>query len=179
MLSFEAEKIQNRFSRLNWTTAGEINSSHFEIQRSTDAIHFSVLGTVKAAGNAMLAKTYHFTDSTPIPGINYYRIKQADKNGKFVYTPSKMLHFDEPGNSVKIYPQPSSGWMVIELPGKNLAENTVINISDLKGNVVSHFRLPAGSSSIHRMNVSNLPRASYILHVSTASTSKSSVIVLQ
>ncbi|MFN8283267.1 MAG: T9SS type A sorting domain-containing protein [Chitinophagales bacterium] len=63
---------------LNWATASEKNFDHFEVERSTDAIHFSSLGQVKANGASNQIENYKFTDEYPLNGTNYYRLKMLD-----------------------------------------------------------------------------------------------------
>lgn len=61
---------------LNWQTANEVRSSHFEVERANKKI-----GRV----NAGFAR-YAFTDSFPKPGINNYRLKIVDQDGLFSYS---------------------------------------------------------------------------------------------
>ncbi|HET6992024.1 MAG TPA: T9SS type A sorting domain-containing protein, partial [Bacteroidia bacterium] len=70
---------------LNWTTASEQNNDFFTIERSTDGLTFSQIGTVDGAGNSDQILHYSFFDTDPVGGTNYYRIKQTDFNGAFSY----------------------------------------------------------------------------------------------
>lgn len=63
---------------LNWTTASEENSSYFELERSSDAIHFSTLQRFATAQQSSQIRNYAYTDAYPLNGINYYRLKQQD-----------------------------------------------------------------------------------------------------
>src|SRR5581483_11281292 len=47
---------------LNWSTVTEINSNHFNLERSFDGVNFSTVATLKAAGNASNPTSYTFTD---------------------------------------------------------------------------------------------------------------------
>ncbi len=179
LLSFDAEKYQSNFSRLIWKTSSEINTHHFDIERSIDAIHFTQVGSVNSAGNSSVLKTYMYTDKSPNAGFNYYRLKQVDVNGKYVYTPSRLVIFDVIKSNIQIYPQPASNYIMIGLAQSNFADNLVINIIDLKGKVVRHLRVPSNSATQVRINVSALPRAVYIVHISSTGYSSSSKIVLQ
>ncbi len=71
---------------LNWNTASESNSSYFSIERSTDALNFSSIGHVNASGFSSTEVKYNFTDATPIPGVNYYRLVMIDKDGSSAYS---------------------------------------------------------------------------------------------
>lgn len=74
---------------LLWETATEQNSSSFVIQRSSNGIDFTDIGSVPASGSSISGKQYSFTDHTP-GYINHYRLKQVDADGKLDY--SKILY---------------------------------------------------------------------------------------
>lgn len=66
---------------VEWKTSTEHNSSYFEIERATDNMDFSPIGTVTASFNSTTTKNYQFIDKQSKTGLNYYRLKQFDKNG--------------------------------------------------------------------------------------------------
>ena len=66
---------------INWTTASEIDNNYFTIERSKDASEFNSIGTIKGAGNSSDNINYSFTDTNPLAGEGYYRLKQTDYNG--------------------------------------------------------------------------------------------------
>jgi hypothetical protein len=69
-----------------WSTAIEsANALNFEIQRSTDGLKFETAGIVPCTGNTNTLREYSFNDKTATGKI-YYRIKQNDKDGKFIYS---------------------------------------------------------------------------------------------
>lgn len=78
LINFNAKCI-NDIVTLNWSTASEKNFDYFEVERSSDAIHFSSLEKVISTGISNQIKNYEYKDSYPLNGINYYRLKQQDK----------------------------------------------------------------------------------------------------
>ncbi len=66
---------------LDWITASEINNDHFVIERSSDAENYSVLTTVPGKGTSSQPTEYFLADTHPLPGVNYYRLSQVDKDG--------------------------------------------------------------------------------------------------
>ena len=81
LVSFKA-KTNNNTTVLSWLTASERDNQGFTIERSTDATTFTAIGNVKGNGTTNTASYYTFTDVTPLTGVNYYRLRQADFNGK-------------------------------------------------------------------------------------------------
>ena len=74
---------------LKWQTANEVNSNHFDVERSDDGQFFFSIGKVNASGNSTLPVSYSFTDSK-ITNNNgsqiFYRLKLVDKDGATKYS---------------------------------------------------------------------------------------------
>jgi len=98
---------------LNWTTASELNTLRFEVEKSLDAVNFTYIGEKAAAGNSSVALNYTLNDEHPVLGNNYYRLKMIDKDGQFKY--SEIINikvYNVPVSTdgiVKIYPNPTNG----------------------------------------------------------------------
>lgn len=84
MNTFTAKELGNT-NRLSWTVANAINFNRFEVERSTNGIQFSHIGSVNFTSNK---SQYQFDDVT----INanqptyYYRLKLVDADQKFSYS---------------------------------------------------------------------------------------------
>ncbi|MBP6672056.1 MAG: T9SS type A sorting domain-containing protein, partial [Bacteroidetes bacterium] len=88
--SFTAEGAQ-RNVRLNWTTETETNSSGFVVERSAvseeDGVRiWEKAGFVEGAGTSSVQHSYSFTDEHLRAGRYSYRLRQIDRDGKFVVT---------------------------------------------------------------------------------------------
>jgi hypothetical protein len=81
-----------------WQTSSEHNSSHFDLQRSTDALEFITIHKTESAGSSYQTKNYTFLDTNPLLGTNYYRLRQVDNDGLMTYSKiiSIILQGDEP-----------------------------------------------------------------------------------
>lgn len=67
--------------RLRWSTGSEENSAWFIVERSADAAAFMPLARIPAAGISHQRRDYVFDDAAPMPGVNYYRLRQLDADG--------------------------------------------------------------------------------------------------
>jgi hypothetical protein len=65
---------------LEWKTASEYNSSHFELEKSEDGTHFRKIARVDAAGSSSVVLSYQFIDQQVITENNYYRLRSVDIN---------------------------------------------------------------------------------------------------
>jgi len=72
--------------RLTWTTASEMQSDRFEVERSLDGHSFEKLTTV-ASRNSTRGGTYSYTDQQPGEGIVYYRLRLIDLDRSSTYSP--------------------------------------------------------------------------------------------
>ncbi len=70
---------------LRWGTASEVNVSHFEIEKSTDGLTFSMINRLEPLGGEGIATDYTYTD-TQISAVNYYRLKVVDLDGSTEYS---------------------------------------------------------------------------------------------
>lgn len=104
LLSFTVTQA-NGSVQLDWTTAQEINNSHFVIERSQDASHFSQIGSVPAAQPGALTQEYTFSDPKPLSGFNYYRLLQVDLDGRKEYHLVRKINV-EMADNIHVFPNP-------------------------------------------------------------------------
>lgn len=103
---------------LMWTTLTETNTATFTIERSSDSRNFKGLGSVSAAGNSISKLQYSFDDRQCITGTSYYRIKQTDQDGKYIYSAVVMLSGTEQETvTVAVSPQPVHQCMRVRISG--------------------------------------------------------------
>ena len=177
---FTANKLHEKQALLNWKTAQEINSAFFLVERSNDALIFNAIGSVQAAGNSSLGIEYSFTDLQPASGLNYYRLKQVDLDGRFIYTPTRVIRFNEPdAGFVKYFPNPTRGMVYIELSGTMARESKLINISNAAGVVVDQVKLGAVSNNIISVNLDKYARGIYFIQIKTPTANSTQRIILK
>jgi hypothetical protein len=110
LLSFTGKATENG-NQLNWKTANERDFSHFEIQKSENANTFEKIGAV--ARNA--SENYQFADNQA-SGVNYYRLKMVDLDGKYNYSNTISIeNYMGKTNVGNFYPNPSQGITYIDI----------------------------------------------------------------
>lgn len=75
----------DKYNELSWQTSTEINNDYYVVERSTDGIEFSEIGTVGGSGTSLNVNNYAFEDIHP-ELLTYYRLKQVDFNGNYTYS---------------------------------------------------------------------------------------------
>jgi len=128
LLDFTATKT-GKFNLLQWSTSHEINSSHFNIQRSSNGVVFSNIGFVRANNINNITNKYQFTDRAPLAGANYYRLQIVDKDGYNEY--SKIIIIKDDFAASSIYPIPANNILTVETIG-----NTQFSMSDQSGRIL-------------------------------------------
>ncbi len=91
---------------LQWSTLSELNNEKFQIQRKTDKQEFETIGEIRGLGNSNQQKNYSFLDRTAKQGLNYYRIKQVDKDGHFEFSKVISISNQQEGKELLFYPNP-------------------------------------------------------------------------
>ncbi|MFK7954170.1 MAG: T9SS type A sorting domain-containing protein [Ekhidna sp.] len=79
LLYFNAESNLDGV-QLEWSTASELNNSHFSIERSIDQVNFNVIAQISGNGTTSNQQYYSFKDYKP-GSVNYYRLIQYDYDG--------------------------------------------------------------------------------------------------
>ncbi|HVD97731.1 MAG TPA: autotransporter-associated beta strand repeat-containing protein [Cytophagaceae bacterium] len=132
LISFSGKKVNNS-NELNWVTANEINSSYYEILRSSDGINFESIGNINAAGNTSSSSTYVFIDDSPLSGMNYYKLAQYDFNGNSTTSSIIAINNHEEGVFTinALYPNPASEFVAINFESEVAGSYDVILYDEL------------------------------------------------
>lgn len=94
-------------NRIEWATASEENASHYELYRSTNGIDWFLFDTKLAAGTTKTKTIYYIMDEAPAPGLNYYRIKQVDRDGAYEWFKTVVLdNGTTAARLLHVYPNP-------------------------------------------------------------------------
>jgi hypothetical protein len=124
---------QNSGIEVTWSTAAEFNSDYFIIQRSQNGGSFTDVSKVKAAGNSSTVKTYSSIDEDPHRGISYYRLKQLDFDGKFMFSDIVAVNLNG-ADMIAVYPNPTlKGAQFNVCVQANAKDEVLIVVRDLQG----------------------------------------------
>jgi hypothetical protein len=86
MASFNASVFKDEIV-LNWTTLSESNNYGFEVQRRSDSEElWQVLGFINGQGMSNSPVSYNFVDKESWKNLYYYRLKQIDFDGSFLFS---------------------------------------------------------------------------------------------
>jgi hypothetical protein len=169
LISFTGS-LENAAVSLVWITASEEGFDHFEIERATEELIFEKIGQLNGAGyNTDDEHQYSLTDTKPVIGVNYYRLKSVDLDGSYEY--SAIISAEvESSKSIAVYPNPSNGDFVNVSANFGLSENTEVIIFNQEGVLLQRTPITERESRIDFTR--HLTSGVYILTYASAAHSE-------
>ena len=182
LLSLTATPTGKHHVLVAWATALEINNAGFYVMRSTDGINFSDVGWVVGHDNSTVTNNYTFDDRVPQNTLYYYKLRQVDNNGKFVYSYIVEAQLsDASSTDFALYPNPTSSEIFLDV--KNAAEEVKVDMYDISGQLVyNNIFTIAGTGSTQTLTInasSMLPPGTYILNATMNEEKYSAKVILQ
>lgn len=122
---------------MNWETASEKNNHYFTIEKTIDLISFETVAEVKGAGDSDSPTKYSTIDFQPYQGTSYYRLKQTDYDGKFVYSDFVVVTSNSTSNfSFNVFPNPGSTEAIHYSISGSKGQEKAITLNDITGREV-------------------------------------------
>jgi len=161
---------------LNWETATEVNNRGFGVEKSGDGRTWSELTFVNASPSNVNGAKYSAVDQAPIQGMNFYRLRQTDLDGKFSFSAVRQVNFNGMAEGISVYPNPSRGFVnVLVNPSSKKVNYSITNITgrSLKSGIL------LTDGTVNRVNIQGLPAGVYMLQVTDENGSKTTRILVQ
>lgn len=153
LIDFTARASQDlKKSELKWKTENEQDVSHFEIQRRDATGKFITIGKVPALNDPGGA-LYNWSDESPMPGRNQYRLKMVDLNGQFKFSEERTVRFETTG-TILVYPTVTSGAVFIK-------SDKMLQAELFSAEGVKHAEYIIRNNG--EINISHLPAGIYFL----------------
>ncbi len=149
---------------LSWTTAQELNSRYFAVERSLDNRSFVEIGTVAAHGTSTSAQQYAYREANAasLGSTVYYRLRQVDQDGTTTYSPVRPVAFAASTPQLSLYPNPAADQLHVALTGQ-AAPGATLTAYSVLGQAVLRAQLSAASQA--DLTLTGLPTGTYVLRV--------------
>ena len=157
--AFDLRKVSDRV-KLTWETQNEINTKDFTVMRSNGNTDWTSIGTLPSLANVLPVKNYSFLDNEPMDGVNNYRIRQSDKDGKYSFSEIRTITL-ESLQKLRVINPVVNGKMII-----TLVRPAEITLVDASGRKIWTKRFASGT---HQSDVSGLTKGIYYLKSAEAS----------
>lgn len=138
-LIFSGKLQENNNVLLQWQTAAGFSNNYFDVEKSRNGINFNKIGEIfSVKDNSIHNNNYQFIDTMANEGMNYYRIKAVDFNGKTSYSAVLPININSYTNSdFYVLNNPAHDILKVHI-GENTAPS-LIRIFDLNGKLkISH-----------------------------------------
>lgn len=164
-ISISASLVDKPSSMVQWVVATPtVNSDKFEVEYSADGKIWISIGTVKI--NNANQGNYRFLH-TNIPGGNlYYRVKEIDIDGAYVYSNIVLLRNKNTAGGFVIFPNPANNYITVTTT-TNGAGKTQIILYDAVGRQLTSSIMTGNTEEI---NTKGFPNGTYVLKIANDGT---------
>jgi hypothetical protein len=159
LITFTAGKL-SKSVMLNWESANEQTVQTYEIERSTDAIHFAKIGSLSATGNTNYLKDYSFEDIQPLP-VSFYRLRIINTNNSVEYSKIVVVKFEN-SSLLQAFPNPVKNNLNVQITQPKGAIQ--LRLFDISGRLVKAYELESNGSTLSStIDLSSIQRGIYFL----------------
>lgn len=165
LTSFIATK-QNSTVSLKWETVNEQSMLSYEVERSSDGIRFTTIGTVNATGNT--SSSYSLMDSRPLSTINFYRLKMINADLSYSYSRVVTVRFNNDAVTIQAFPNPVRNNLNVQF--KVPAGEVRLQLFDAQGRIVKQMEFKStGNSTSASIDMSGLGKGIYFIRLNDES----------
>jgi hypothetical protein len=166
LTSFSAH-LKGNGVNIDWTTSQELNNKYFQVERSADGnSNCLVIATVNGSGNSQVAIKYNTFDASPLAGVNYYRLKQVDYDGKSGYSKTVAIKLQLQKPSISVIANPFYNTLSVNFVS-GTSEMVTARLIDVTGKqiAVQNWSVNSGTSKKDFNNLGGLHHGMYILSI--------------
>lgn len=161
---------ENNTVVLNWKVTDQVDMARYEIEHSTDAKRFHVIGETPAIDTTL----YSFVHTSPAPGTNYYRLKMVDSNTDFALSKMVKVNMNDLAEII-IYPNPAATLLLVKTPPELIGRSGRITVFSTNGSriyakKIDHFRAQ------EPIDVSTLAAGNYLIKVENGMSVSSRIV---
>ena len=163
-----------------WTTASEINASHFNVEASVDGVNYRVVGNVKARGNSTINSNYSFTHKDAPRVMNastiYYRLVSVDVDRTSSTSRRVLVNFNARTSTIQntvAYPNPFTDKLHLAI-STEMAGDVSIAVYDMRGQLIHNQTnsLINGTNTIEVNSTQAWQKGIYFMRITSANETK-------
>jgi hypothetical protein len=158
---FTAQKQTNETVLLQWNTLSEIDNEFYIIEHSTDGKNFFGVGKQFSRGNAGPGHNYSFIHTNPRSGVNYYRLRSVDNNGRAGYSSLRKVVFGKNDLILTLFPNPAKSKATLMLDVKD-GQKLNVRLIDGSGRTVKQQSLTV-KNQLAELNIDGVQTGMYVL----------------
>lgn len=135
-------------AEIKWTTTSESDNAFFALERSSNNSDYEVITEIEGGGTRNTTYSYSFTDTHPLRGVSYYRLKQVNTDQTFSYLGIQSLNNEFTGEDTPppTPPQPNEYFETVSITAiapQSLLPTGTPKVENEAGESLSIFPVPA------------------------------------
>jgi uncharacterized membrane protein (DUF485 family) len=150
---------------LQWQTYSEQNNKGFYLEKSNDGKKWAIFSQMDSKaidGNSNTMLSYFNTDENPIPGMNYYRLIQKDRDNKMTISSiASVWYKNKENNALRIYPNPATDLLQVSALSGSF-DKVHYSLVNIMGQVMT---TGIANGTTFNISTSGLANGTYILKV--------------
>jgi hypothetical protein len=163
---------------VEWKVAAELNVKQYEVEKSTNGINFTNVGTQLATANNGTDISYNWLDANPASGNNFYRIRSIENSGLVKYSSIAKVNIGKMLPAITVYPNPITGKMVnLQFTAMEKGLYNIRLINALAQVIYSSQYIHTGGSASMGLNIGNVAGGYYLMEVIGPDNSKQTIRV--
>ena len=134
LIDFHGTIIRN-FAQLNWKATNNLLIKYFELERSTDGIHFTKIKRIDNSSSKIRDVDYNTTDALNDLTAQqiFYRLKIVSVNGYYKYSKIiRLLFINRIKDDINVMPNPANNWAQLQINSVNNSD-AYINVYNVSG----------------------------------------------
>ena len=128
-----------------------------------DSSAFELINFVSAHGSITGKQNYSLRDQIFRSGTYYYKVKQIDKDGSYIWSAIESVQKIFPA-AVVLYPNPTHDFVIIQ----GIEQTDNLQITDASGKVIFDFEID--NSGNNRLATNEWPKGIYFVRYSLGNT---------
>jgi len=163
-IKLSAVRINAERVKLDWETKGETDSRGFEVEYVFALPDkFLTAGFVHSNQNNDFVKKYGYNHMNSFEGVTYYRIKQIDLDGKFLYSNVVQVQGMAPDNNLTVYPNPAKNIITARIFSKAPGSAQLIVRDVQSRELIRRTMLTERGYNLQTITLQSLPAGVYFL----------------
>ena len=157
-------KQEGATARLRWTTNSGEHCLRYVVERSVDGWQWDLIASQENEEFSDNFATYREKDFHPLPGWNFYRIKQLRDDGGYAFSNVQMLEFWEDLDEFKLFPNPAGDYVDINLRS---VEGRIVRLLlvDRMGRLAKEVEIESAPLEPYRLDLTGVPDGWYVVWV--------------
>ena len=174
------EWIKDNGIAVEWKVANEINIDTYDIEKSTDGLHFKKINSIASIGNSTAERTYKWVDAAAEKGNNYYRVISKGIDKKQQTSKVAMVNANKINGKIILFPNPVNGGIMrlkfLNMPVGNYSLRLINGLGKTES-VIPYYN--TGANGIKEILLSeSISKGIYLLEISKPGNDKTEIKVI-